>query len=69
MRQAELGSLLANYFNLGMAGKPCSLLIVRTHLSAQVLPVSFVKPHSSALPLAAVRKVQTWTVALVVLHS
>lgn len=56
MRQAELGSLLANYFDLGMAGEPCSLQIVRAHLSTQVFSVSFVKHHCSALPLELYRR-------------
>lgn len=52
MKPAEVGSLLANYFKLGMADSQ----IERTHLSTSILSVSFMKHHCSALPVELYRR-------------
>lgn len=56
MRQTELRYLLASNFNLGMERESCSLQIVRTHLSTQVILVSFVELNCTALPLERYRR-------------
>lgn len=56
MRQAELGSLLASNFNLGMERESCRLQVVSTHVSTQVGLVNFVELNSPALPLELYRR-------------
>lgn len=52
MKPAELEFLLPNYFKLGMAGSQ----IERTHLSTEILPVTSMKHHCSALPVELYRR-------------
>lgn len=69
IRQAELGSLLANYFNLGMRGGAlqspnCENPPFHTGIISELCEASLF-----CFATGAVKKVQRRTVALVALHS